>query len=165
VSSKTSRRHRQTPNKSGRKSKTVETSTGSTTTNSAAMTSQFFIDSSLRGPSSKHNSKDVTVDEFLTFNPTTTSGHQVTTVVGTPAASLSTVFDSLSSFSKPFPPSKGASITTLSGVTARFRATDRTKVVTSQVDQPPKLLPSSLATRKFFKSEKKAETSRVRILA
>jgi hypothetical protein len=165
------------------------------------MTSQFFIDSSLRGPSSKHNSKDVTVDEFLTFNPTTTSGHQVTTVVGTPAASSSTVFDSLipksvvnsvtssscvansasgysqaeslfnaistssSSFSKPFPPSKGALTTTLSGVTARFRATDRTKVVTSQVDQPPKLLPSSLATRKFFKSEKKAETSRVRILA
>ena len=79
------------------------------------------------------------------------------------AESLFNAISTSSSFSKPFPPSKGASTTTLSGATARFRASDRTKVVTSQVDQPPKLLPSSLATRKFFKSEKKAETSRVRI--
>ena len=125
----------------------------------------------MRGPTK--NNRDV-----LPTDDMTTSGHQVTSPVDnflskntenflskncdsvlSQAESLFNALTSSSSFSKPFPPSKGVAASS-SVTTSRYKSSEvnnRTRVTT----EPAKL--SCLSTRKFFKSEKKLDSTRVRI--
>ena len=189
--SKSPRRHRKPPSKAGRKPKpssepSKELCVGSTSDRILQQNSQFLIDSSVRGPAKIRDDEFVA---FNATGHQVTTGHpdissksvsNVISSVNSSASSPSLLLsnsaysqaeslfnnaihstNNVSSFSKPFPPSKGGLSSSSSSAVRSFKSSNSAEMNRTKVSEQ-KLLTSS-STRKFFKSEKKFESSRVRV--